>query len=146
MWAMDNPPPFAGMACFSVYAAGLALNRFYKHLLAPYGLTYPQYLVLVALGQRDGQTVSELGEALFLESNTLTPMLKRLETGGLVHRRRDLRDERVVRITLSEQGRSLAGELACVPPQVLAASGLPREDLHALGETLDRLGATLRGA
>ena len=81
--------PFANMLCFSVYAAQLAFNRLYKQLLAPHGLTYLQYLVLVALAQAEDRTVGELGDVLFLESNTLTPLLKRMEAAALVVRRRD---------------------------------------------------------
>jgi len=127
----STPPndtrPLAGFACFSIYAANLAMGRLYGELLKGFGLTYPQYLVMVALGQRDGQKVSELGEALALESNTLTPLLKRLEAAGLILRRRDQRDERVVRVSLSEAGRKVADELGCIPDAVLAASGVTRE-------------------
>lgn len=136
--------PFEGFACFSVYAAGLAFNRLYKHLLERFGLTYPQYLVVVALRRRDGQTVGELGESLFLESNTLTPLLKRMESTGLVARRRDEADERVVRISLTGTGRNLAEEIDCLPPEVLAASGLTPEQLGAVAGTLDRLAENLR--
>jgi len=89
--------PLDQFLCFSVYSAGLAFNRVYKPLLDPYGITYPQYLALVALSSKESQTVSELGERLHLESNTLTPLIKRLEAAGLVTRTRDKQDERVVR-------------------------------------------------
>jgi DNA-binding MarR family transcriptional regulator len=110
--------PFSNMLCFSVYAAQLAFNRLYKQILAPHGLTYLQYLVLVALAEAQergvDRTVGELGEALFLESNTLTPLLKRMEAAGLVARRRDPRDERVVRVTLAEAGAGLVRRsIAC---------------------------------
>ncbi len=104
--------------------AGLAFNRFYKPLLDKLGLTYLQYLAVVLLRTRDGQTVGELGEQLFLDSSTLTPLLKRLETGGLVERRRDAADERVVRITLTARGREIAAEAACIPDETLRATGL----------------------
>lgn len=139
----SNSGPLAGFACFSIYAANLAMGRLYGDLLKRFGLTYPQYLVMVALGQRDGQKVSELGEALALESNTLTPLLKRLEAAGWLTRRRDLQDERVLRLSLTEAGRAMAEELDCIPPAVLAASGLTREELAAIQSGLHRLTAQL---
>jgi MarR family transcriptional regulator, organic hydroperoxide resistance regulator len=131
--------------CFSVYAAGLAFNRVYKTLLDPYGITYPQYLVLVALSSREDQTVSELGEKLHLESNTLTPLIKRLEAAGLVTRTRDKNDERVVRLTLTGTGNELAkAALGCVPAEVLKATGMDHASLDALNEKIAALGAALR--
>lgn len=142
------PHPLASFVCFSIYAANLAMSRLYGDLLKPLGLTYPQYLAMVALGQRDGQKVSELGEALALESNTLTPLLKRLEAAGLITRRRDSRDERVVRIALTEQGREVVAQLHCIPEAVLAASGMTPGELGAIKTGLDRLTGQLsqRGA
>jgi DNA-binding MarR family transcriptional regulator len=90
--------------CFAVYAAGHGFNRVYKPLLEPPGLTYPQYLVMTALWERDDQTVGALGERLPLESNTLTPLLKRLESQGRIRRVRDPRDERQVRVQLTDAG------------------------------------------
>lgn len=143
----DQANPLDQFLCFSVYAAGLAFNRVYKPLLDRYGITYPQYLAIVALSDRDGQKVSELGERLFLESNTLTPLIKRLETAGLVSRTRDTQDERVVRVSLTEQGRTVASEaLACVPGDVLRATGMSRENLAKLNQAMTRLGTTLRQA
>lgn len=138
--------PLDQFLCFSVYAAGLAFNRVYKPLLDPYGITYPQYLALVAMSSKDGQTVSELGERLHLESNTLTPLIKRLEAARLVTRTRDTQDERVVRLGLTQAGRSLAETaLGCVPDAVLKATGLDRAALSALNAELAALGKTLRG-
>src|SRR5689334_24753737 len=93
------------LLCFAVYAAGHGFNRVYKPLLDPLGLTYPQYLVMKALWEQDSQTVGALGEKLSLESNTLTPLLKRLEAQGRVRRVRDPRDERQVRVQLTAAGR-----------------------------------------
>ncbi len=133
-------PDLDAFLCFAVYSASLALNRAYKPLLDRYGLTYSQYLLLVALRGQDEQTVSELGEQLFLESNTLTPMLKRLEAAGLVRRRRDTKDERVVRVSLTDEGQTLIGEaLACVPSQVGSAMGMPLEEIMALKDQVVRL-------
>ncbi len=141
--------PFAPFLCFSVYAAGLAFNRLYKQVLDRWGLTYPQYLVMVALREGDDRTVGELGDLLYLESNTLTPMLKRMEAAGLVERKRDLADERVVRIRLSPNGRSVASELDCVQGDMLTATGDKAATLRALPEligTLDRMADNLREA
>ncbi|MGV3510411.1 MAG: MarR family winged helix-turn-helix transcriptional regulator [Novosphingobium sp.] len=139
--------PLDQFLCFSVYAAGLAFNRVYKPLLDPYGITYPQYLALVALSSKDGQTVSELGERLYLESNTLTPLIKRLEAAGLVTRTRDKQDERVVRLGLTEAGTILASTaLGCVPAEVLKATRMDAAALEALNDSLSTLGTALRDA
>jgi DNA-binding MarR family transcriptional regulator len=93
--------------CFAVYSANLAFGKAYKPILEALGLTYTQYIAIVALWEEDNQTVGGLGEKLFLESNTLTPILKKLETMGYLHRRRDPADERQVLISLTEAGRQL---------------------------------------
>ena len=93
--------------CFALYSANLAFGRAYKPILEAAGLTYTQYIALVALSDQDHQTVGELGKKLFLESNTLTPLLKKLERMGYVERRRDPADERQVRVSLTDSGRSL---------------------------------------
>lgn len=141
--------PFAPFVCFSIYAAGLAFNRLYKQVLERWGLTYPQYLVMVALREGDDRSVGELCDLLFLESNTLTPLLKRLEAAGMVERRRDPADERVVRIRLSPQGRIVAAELVCVPTEMIAATGNDDETMRELPDLiarLDRIAETLRSA
>lgn len=137
--------PLDQFLCFSVYAAGLAFNRVYKPLLDRFGLTYPQYLAVVALSAKDGQTVSELGEKLFLESNTLTPLIKRLEAAGLLSRTRDKKDERVVRISLTEAGRRIAEEaLSCVPGEILKATAMDQDALAEMNAKLGSLGVALR--
>ncbi|MGF6156298.1 DNA-binding MarR family transcriptional regulator [Ensifer sp. KUDG1] len=93
--------------CFAIYSANLAFGRAYKPLLDKLGLTYTQYVTLVALSEEDDQTVSALGEKLFLESNTLTPILKKLEADGYLQRRRDPTDERQVRLTLTPAGQAV---------------------------------------
>jgi MarR family transcriptional regulator, organic hydroperoxide resistance regulator len=110
--------------CFEVYSANHAFNRVYQPLLDKLHLTYPQYLVMVLLWGRDGQTVGELGGKLSLESNTLTPLLKRLETLGYIKRSRDPADERQVRLRLTESGRTLRAKALHIPGCILAASGL----------------------
>jgi DNA-binding MarR family transcriptional regulator len=93
--------------CFALYSANLTMGKAYKPVLAQFDLTYTQYITIIALWEEDNQTVHGLGEKLFLESNTLTPMLKKLENMGYVRRQRDMADERQVRISLTEEGRDL---------------------------------------
>jgi DNA-binding MarR family transcriptional regulator len=100
-------PKLADFLCFAVYSANLAFGRAYKPILDALGLTYTQYIAMVALSEEDDQTVSMLGEKLFLESNTLTPILKKLESAGFITRHRDPADERQVRVSLTPAGRDL---------------------------------------
>jgi DNA-binding MarR family transcriptional regulator len=130
--------------CFAVYAAAHAFNATYKPLLEPLGLTYPQYLVMLALWQEDGVTVSAIGARLGLDSGTLTPLLKRLEAVGLVSRLRDAADERQVRITLTAPGRALKQKAKGIPKALSCASGLPLADILALRGKLESLAANLR--
>jgi MarR family transcriptional regulator, organic hydroperoxide resistance regulator len=139
-----NIPQPDQMLCFSVYAAGLAFNRLYRDLLKHFDLTYPQFLVLLALRQKNDRKVNDLGDALFLESNTLTPLLKRMEQSGLLARRRSLSDERSVLISLTEKGARLTEELDCVPPQVLGATHYSIDEFTALTTRLNTLADTLR--
>ena len=131
------------MLCFAVYSAGLAFNRLYKPLLDQLDLTYPQYLAMVALWDKDDQTVGELGEKLFLESNTLTPLLKRLEAMGLIARVRDKVDERQVRLHLTDAGRALRHKAETVPGCVLDATRMSAADAGALTEAVTKLRDTL---
>lgn len=108
--------------CFALYSASLAMTKLYKPLLEELGLTYPQYLVMLVLWEGDGLMVSELGQRLSLDSGTLTPLLKRLETAGLISRLRAVEDERRVHIHLTAAGRKLKARAAKVPGCVLAAS------------------------
>lgn len=134
-----------GFLCFALYSANHAFGRLYRALLEPLGLTYPQYLVLVVLWDKDDQKVSALGQRLFLESNTLTPLLKRLEAMGLVTRARDPGDERQVRIRLTDAGRALRAEAEAIPGCVLAAAGLDAEQARALTGAIQALRDTLKG-
>ncbi|RYF15873.1 MAG: MarR family transcriptional regulator [Comamonadaceae bacterium] len=129
--------------CFALYSASLAMTKLYKPLLEELGLTYPQYLVMLVLWERDGLMVSELGQRLSLDSGTLTPLLKRLEAAGLVSRLRDVADERRVHVHLTAAGRRLKVRAARVPACVLAASQCSLEEIrqltaqvHALRERL----------
>lgn len=122
--------------CFAVYSTAHAFTRFYRPLLKALGLTYPQYLVLMALWETDGQTVNAIGARLWLDSGTLTPLLKRLETMGLVTRRRDANDERQVIVSLTLRGQALEVEAAAFPAQILAASSCSAEELHQMRKLL----------
>ena len=125
--------------CFAIYSTNLALGRAYKPILEELGLTYTQYIVIIALWEEDNQTVSGLGEKLFLESNTLTPILKKLETMGYVRRRRDTLDERQVRIGLTEAGHRL--RQSAIGKGVVSQAGLTPEQAGLLHQTL----VSLRG-
>ncbi|MFB9239690.1 MarR family winged helix-turn-helix transcriptional regulator [Plantactinospora siamensis] len=131
--------------CFALYAASRAVTDVYRPLLDELGLTYPQYLVLLVLWERDPATptVKELGAALELDSGTLSPLLKRLAAAGLVNRRRSARDERVVEIELTTAGRAVRDRVAEVPRRVAAATGLTEAELVALRDTLTRITATV---
>jgi MarR family transcriptional regulator, organic hydroperoxide resistance regulator len=122
--------------CFSVYSANLAFGRAYKSILEPLGLTYTQYIALVALCEGDDQTVGDLGDKLFLESNTLTPILKKLEAMGYIHRQRDPADERQVRVGLTPAGRSLLD--ADIGSKLFAATGLG-DEFVAVQQSVSRL-------
>ena len=125
--------------CFALYSASLAMTKLYKPLLDQIGLTYPQYLVMLVLWEQDGVTVSELGERLFLDSGTLTPLLKRLEAQGQIARLRDVQDERRVRITLTGQGRALRDGAQPIPHCVLARAQCTPADIGALTAQLHAL-------
>ena len=125
--------------CFALYSASLAMTKLYKPLLDRIGLTYPQYLVMLVLWEQDGVTVSELGERLFLDSGTLTPLLKRLEAQGQIARLRDVQDERRVRITLTSQGRALRDQAEAIPPCVLQSTQCSIAELTALTTELKQL-------
>ena len=132
--------------CFAVYSASLAMTRLYKPMLDKLKLTYPQYLVMLALWEQDGATVSELGERLSLDSGTLTPLLKRLETIGYLTRLRDAADERRVRITLSGAGRRLKARAADVPACLLAATQCDVPELVALTQQIQTLRDRIKAA
>jgi DNA-binding MarR family transcriptional regulator len=127
--AAPASPELSNFLCFAVYSANLAFGRAYKPILDELGLTYTQYIAMVALGERDDQTVGELGDRLFLESNTLTPILKKLETLGYLQRRRDPADERQVRVRLLPPGREI----------VASNPGLALFDATGLGDDFLRL-------
>lgn len=131
--------------CFALYSASLAMTRLYKPLLDELGLTYPQYLAMLVLWERDGLMVSELGERLNLDSGTLTPLLKRLEAAGLIVRIRAVEDERRVHITLTAAGRRLKARARKVPGCILAASKCSIPELITLTGQIRELRERLAG-
>lgn len=129
--------------CFALYSTSLSLDKVYRKLLQPLGLTYPQYLVMLVLWENDKLTVSGIGNRLFLDSSTLTPLLKRLEKSGLIVRLRAVTDERSVIISLSDKGKKLKARAADVPRCVATAMAISVKELAALREQLSRLRLSL---
>ena len=145
--AADAPLLLGNQICFAIYSTAHAFNRVYKPLLDRLGLTYPQYLVMLVLWERDGVPVKDIGERLFLDSGTLTPLLKRLEAAQLIKRTRNTADERQVLIALTAQGQALKEKARTVPQSILAASACSIAELSAMKNDLvalrDRLNAVL---
>jgi len=131
--------------CFVLYACSRGLTRTYRPMLAELGITYPQYLVMLVLWEKDGVSVKALGERLFLDSGTLTPLLKRLENSGLVERRRSRTDERRVVIRLTAMGRDLKKKAYAVPETLLCRSGLTAEQFTGLKTQLEFLLEQIQG-
>ncbi|MBP1999387.1 DNA-binding MarR family transcriptional regulator [Paenibacillus shirakamiensis] len=129
--------------CFSLYACSRAISRMYRPLLDELGLTYPQYLVLLVLWEREESSVKELSSTLDLDSGTLTPMLKRMESAGLLSRRRSLEDERVVKVSLTAEGKLLKEKAVCIPNALMTSSGMSIPDLIAMNEQVKRLMGTM---
>ena len=125
--------------CFALYSTSLAMTRIYKPLLDELGLTYPQYLAMLTLWERDGLMVSELGERLHLDSGTLTPLLKRLESGGLISRIRDVADERRVHVRLTAAGRRLKARAAKIPGCILSAAQCSIPEIVSLTQQVQAL-------
>ncbi|AVI33974.1 MarR family winged helix-turn-helix transcriptional regulator [Acinetobacter baumannii] len=125
--------------CFLIYSTNLTLNQLYRKLLTPLGITYPQYLVMLVLWEKDEITVSEIGSKLFLESSTLTPILKKLEALQLLNRTRSKEDERQVIITLSEKGKKLKEQAVNIPTHILEASSCDTATLLGLKDQLTQL-------
>lgn len=125
--------------CFALYSASLAMNKAYRKALKPLDLTYSQYLVMLILWEFDSQTVSAIGDKLFLDSATLTPLLKRMESAGLVERQRSAEDERQVIISLAEQGRLLKEQAKAVPEQIFCATACELDSLIAMKGELELL-------
>jgi len=133
-----RPARLDDFLCFAIYSANLAFGRAYRPILDKLGLTYTQYVTLVALSEGAEQTVGELGDKLFLESNTLTPILKKLEGMGLVERRRDPADERQVRVNVTPAGRKLQRQVASSAATLIEATGLG-DDFATVQQTVAKL-------
>jgi len=145
--ATDPTLLLGNQLCFAIYSTAHAFNRVYKPLLERLGLTYPQYLAMLVLWERDGLSVREIGDRLFLDSGTLTPLLKRLEAAELIKRTRSTEDERQVLIALTSRGQALREKARAVPQAILAASACSVTELTAMKNQLiglrDRLNSAL---
>ena len=128
--------PLDDQLCFSLYTAHIAINRLYKPMLDRMGITYPQYLVLSALGENDGITIGAIAERMSLESSTITPPVKRLEQAGLVQRTRGTVDERQVHVSLTEAGRALIRESKCLGDSLMARSGMTKAEFSAFNHQI----------
>ncbi len=130
--------------CFALYSSSLVMTKLYKPVLLALGLTYPQYLVLLALWETDSVSVSELGTRLFLDSGTLTPLLKRMEVAGWLTRLRAVDDERRVIVSLASAGRALRRKAQRVPNDVACAAGCEPDELVDLTRRLQALRKSIR--
>lgn len=131
--------PLDQQICFTLYATSMAVTRAYKPLLDQLGLTYPQYLVLSALGETDGLTIGGIAARLDLESSTVTPLVKRLEAAGLLNRQRSVDDERRVEVTLTPSGHALLEKSKCLGDLLIERSGMSLKDLEALNKQVQTL-------
>jgi DNA-binding MarR family transcriptional regulator len=136
---MSDSLVLENQVCFALHAASRAMTGAYQPLLDELGITYPQYLVLLTLWEEDGARVSRIGERLHLDSGTLTPLLKRLESHELVVRRRNAEDERVVEVFLTAAGKRLKRRALAVPSAMLCKTGLTVSELSTLRTTLQTL-------
>lgn len=125
--------------CFALYSASRAMTSAYRPVLDDLGLTYPQYLVLLILWEDDRSTVRHLGKRLQLDSGTLSPLLKRLESSGFVRRERSATDERSVEVALTDSGRNLESDVQCIPEMLLGATGLSENEVADLRDAALRL-------
>jgi MarR family transcriptional regulator, organic hydroperoxide resistance regulator len=141
----DNLIPLDGQLCFSIYSAWIAINRLYKPLLDELGLTYPQYLVLSALWERDGQKISDIADRLLLVPSTITPVVKRLEVAQFVERHRNIEDEREMQVFLTAKGREVQPETACLTAALLRQSGMAVEEIISLNNRVREIHKALAG-
>jgi DNA-binding MarR family transcriptional regulator len=132
MTAVPHALALDDQLCFAMYSANIAINRVYRPVLEQLGITYPQYLVMSALWQADGQTVGMIADRLALESSTITPLVKRLEAAGFLGRARNPDDERQVIVRLTDKGKELRAESKCLSETLLARSGMPVADIARL--------------
>ncbi|HET6876925.1 MAG TPA: MarR family transcriptional regulator [Jatrophihabitans sp.] len=142
--ALDDPLALDRQVCFALAVASRSVIALYRPVLEPMGLTHPQYLVMLALWECSPRSLRDLSDVLQLDPGTLSPLVKRLERGGLVTRSRDEHDERTLRLTLTERGRELRAEAEKVPAQIVAKLGLPISDLEHLRDVLHAVIAAAR--
>ena len=142
----EDPLSLASQLCFALYSASRGMTRLYRDGLAAIGLTYPQYLVMLVLWESGPTTVSGIGDQLALDSGTLTPLLKRMEAAGLVHRRRNRRDEREVTISLTEAGSALRDGAASAQAGVVRRLGLAGAELPRIQAEMARLMRVIENA
>ena len=136
---MKDPLLLENQICFKLYTAEREITKLYRSLLEEIGVTYPQYLALLVLWEEKSVTVKELGKKLFLDSGTLTPMLKRMEANGLLERKRSLEDERSVVISLTQHGEKMKEKANCVPTRLLERLEMDGDELEKLDQTLTRI-------
>lgn len=137
--------PLDGQLCFSLYGAAIAINRAYKPLLDELGLTYPQYLVIAVLTEKDGQTIGEIADRLGLEPSTITPLVKRLEQAGLLARRRNPDDEREVNVTLLKPGKEVYAKTGCLRNELLKRSGMTTTEMVDFNSKVQKLRDAVAG-
>jgi MarR family transcriptional regulator, organic hydroperoxide resistance regulator len=137
--------PLDGQLCFSLYSTSMAINRLYKPMLDELGVTYPQYLVLSALWEEDGHTITAIADRLALEPSTITPLVKRLEQAEFVTRVRNAEDERKVQVFLTAKGKKLRAETGCLTDALLRNSGLSVKEIIDLNDRIRRLRTALTG-
>lgn len=135
----NNQLMLENQICFKIYSAEREITKLYRHLLEELDVTYPQYLVLLVLWEKESVTVKELGQKLFLDSGTLSPMLKRMEGNDLIKRRRSLEDERTVIISLTKKGEGLKDKAQCIPSKLLENLSLDLKELENLNQTLSTI-------
>lgn len=136
---MDDVLNLKSQVCFPIYALSREIINTYRPFLDELDITYPQYLVLLVLWEEEPQTVNQIGHKLDLDSGTLTPLLKRLQTKGIISRKRKSCDERVVEITLTEAGKALKKKAILVPPKVMEAMNVTTEELKELKEVVSKI-------
>jgi DNA-binding MarR family transcriptional regulator len=136
---LEDPLALDRQVCFALAVAAREVIALYRPVLEPLGLTHPQYLVMLALWERDERSLRDLADTLALDPGTLSPLLKRLEAAGLIRRERHSADERLLAVTLTPQGRRLRRRAEKVPEQIVARLGLPISDLLHLNEVLHRV-------
>ncbi|OIK15564.1 MarR family transcriptional regulator [Bacillus sp. MUM 116] len=135
----NNQLKLENQICFKIYSAEREITKLYRNLLEELDVTYPQYLVLLVLWEGKSVTVKELGQKLFLDSGTLSPMLKRMEGNNLIERRRSLEDERTVIISLTKKGEELKDKAQCIPSKLLENLSIDMKELKNLNQTLSTI-------